>query len=144
MRGKSEMTQDWDELEALRESLREHMAEIHRLRAALAECAMQRLTDVQQEMENTHTSVDNEYTPVKPVAWRWPTHNGYAYSETHSAGEGGQPLYTAPPQRTPLTEDELVEAYCCVNDKEWAIGGMTDARIFARAIERAHGIGGEG
>ena len=47
------------------------------------------------------------------------------------------------PQRKPLTEEQLVEAYCCVNDKEWAIGGMTDARIFARAIERAHGIGGE-
>ena len=77
-------TQDWDEIEALRASLREHMAEIHRLRAAgrqalealclpcdrwnrrqteiinaslaalraaLAEDAMQRLTDVQQEME---------------------------------------------------------------------------------------------
>jgi hypothetical protein len=51
MRSESEMTQDWSELEALRESLREHMAEIHRLRAALAEGAMQRLTDVQQEME---------------------------------------------------------------------------------------------
>lgn len=44
-------TQDWDELEALRESLREHMVKIHRLRAALAEDAMQRLTDVQQEMD---------------------------------------------------------------------------------------------
>jgi hypothetical protein len=43
----------------------------------------------------------------------------------------------------PLTDEQLVEAYCCVNDKEWAIGGMTDARIFARAIERAHGIGGK-
>ena len=53
------------------------------------------------------------------------------------------PLYTSPPQRKPLTDEQLVEAYCCVNDKEWAIGGMTDARIFARAIERAHGIGGE-
>jgi hypothetical protein len=45
--------------------------------------------------------------------------------------------------RQPLTDEQLVEAYCCVNDKEWAIGGMTDARIFARAIERAHGIGGK-
>jgi len=44
-------------------------------------------------------------------------------------------------KRKPLTDEQLVEAYCCVNDKEWAIGGMTDARIFARAIERAHGIG---
>lgn len=76
-------TQDWDEIKALRASLREHMAEIHRLRAvcrqaleplekearsfedwlnmmkaartslraALAEDATQRLTDVHQEME---------------------------------------------------------------------------------------------
>ncbi len=41
--------QDWSETEALRESLREHMAEIHRLKSELA---MQRLTDVQQEMEH--------------------------------------------------------------------------------------------
>jgi hypothetical protein len=34
---KAEPVQDWDELEALRESLREHMAEIHRLRAELAD-----------------------------------------------------------------------------------------------------------
>jgi hypothetical protein len=51
-------TQDWSEVEALRESLREHMSEIHRLRAALVEVAMQRLTDVQQEMEQ------------EPVAWK--------------------------------------------------------------------------
>lgn len=37
------------------------------LRAALAEGAMQRLTDVHQEIEKTHTSVDTEYTPVKPL-----------------------------------------------------------------------------
>ena len=33
----AEQPQDWDEIEALRESLREHMSEIHRLRAALAD-----------------------------------------------------------------------------------------------------------
>ena len=36
----------------------------------------------------------------EPVAWRWETHNGYAYSEQHYEGEDGQPLYTTPPQRT--------------------------------------------
>ncbi|MFM2134468.1 MAG: hypothetical protein RLZZ452_1369 [Pseudomonadota bacterium] len=46
--GLTDAQQDWSEVEALRESLREHMAEIHRLRSELA---MQRLTDVQQEME---------------------------------------------------------------------------------------------
>lgn len=32
LRAAIEQTHDWDEVEALRESLREHMAEIHRLR----------------------------------------------------------------------------------------------------------------
>ena len=60
-------TQDWSELEALRESLREHIAEIHRLRAALAEGAMQRLTDVQQEMERkplTDEEIDRVWRSV--------------------------------------------------------------------------------
>ena len=109
------------------------------LRAALAETAMQRLTDEQQEIENdsfdkqpasgihlgvsdgadrdveamtdvqqeiekTHTSVDNEYTPVKPLTdeeiWRI---------------DDDTPFHEGP---------------------EWLVR-------FTRAIERAHGIGGE-
>ena len=35
LRAAIEQTHDWDEVEALRESLREHMAEIHRLQSAL-------------------------------------------------------------------------------------------------------------
>jgi hypothetical protein len=41
-----------------------------------------------------------ELESQEPVAWRWETHNGYAYSEQHYEGENGQPLYTHPPQRT--------------------------------------------
>jgi hypothetical protein len=41
-----------------------------------------------------------ELESQEPVAWRWKTHNGYAYSEQHYEGEDGQPLYTHPPQRT--------------------------------------------
>lgn len=36
-----------------------------------------------------------------------------------------------------LSRDELVAAYKTVSDKEWAIGGMEDATVFARAIEQA-------
>ena len=36
-----------------------------------------------------------------------------------------------------LTETDMRNAYRKVSDKEWAIGGMEDARVFARAIEAA-------
>ena len=35
-----------------------------------------------------------EMESQNPVAWRWETHNGYAYSEQHYEGEDGQPLFT--------------------------------------------------
>ena len=227
--------QDWSELEALRESLREHMAEIHRLRAAgrqaldafdsmygrkperveevittlratLSWDAMQRLTDEQKMIErgtkawadvpnatafvedlrgNEHVTdrhekegdnlsppLDHVPDATKMMAMRmpkegdrviciedesvgtvqWTSAAGGPYIKFEDGSRGQWSLREfgvlfryadAPPQRKPLTEEQLVEAYCCVNDKEWAIGGMTDARIFARAIERAHGIGGE-
>lgn len=51
------------------------------------------------------------------------------------------PLYTAPPQRKPLTEEEIQAAWDSV-DMRHPRGNET--RIaFARAIERAHGIGGD-
>ena len=54
-----------------------------------------------------------------------------------TAGEGRKPLYTAPPQRewVGLTGPEVDEAYRSVSDKEWAIGGLADARVFLCAIE---------
>jgi hypothetical protein len=44
-------------------------------------------------------AITNEGTKsdVEPVAWRWKTHNGYAYSENHYEGECGEPLYAHPP-----------------------------------------------
>ena len=49
----------------------------------------------------------------------------------------GQLLYTAPPQRKPLTEEEIYEMY-------FDNFSMGELKAFARAIERAHGIGGQG
>ena len=48
-----------------------------------------------------------------------------------------EPFYTAPPKRewVGLTGPEVVEAYRSVSEKEWAIGGLDDARVFFRAIE---------
>jgi hypothetical protein len=55
------------------------------------------------------------------VAWRWETHNGYAYSEQHYEGEDGQPLYTTPPQRqwVGLTDEE--------RNYIWDVVGNSDA-----------------
>lgn len=51
------------------------------------------------------------------------------------------PLYTHPPQRKPLTDQEVKVLWADVYEPEphiWVI-----AERFARAMERAHGIGGE-
>jgi hypothetical protein len=58
--------------------------------------------------------------------------------------EHWQAILTAPPQRQPLTEGEIV---ACIDDVfAWALddGNIDDSHVirFTRAIERAHGIGG--
>lgn len=74
----------------------------------------------------------------EPVAWRWSTPRlrglTWHYTNNRTFAES-QPLYTQPPQRKPLTERELKVMWA-----EYApnIGGIFE---FARAIERAHGIG---
>lgn len=112
---------------------------IANLRAALAEDAMQRLTDVQQEMEAT----SQESRQVEPVAW-------ISYESLGRLKNGGNsrgavpvhtiqshtakiPLYTAPPKRKPLTDWEI---------EVWAQKPISRIAL-CRAIERAHGIGGE-
>ena len=89
--------------------------------------------------------------PVEPVAWRW----GYRSITTGEMDWRGyveiaadpnlrspaiimEPLYAAPPQRKPLTEEEIKQLL-------FESAGMTvtfsavDLSL-ARAIERAHGI----
>ena len=64
------------------------------------------------EREDSHNA-NERAEPVKqePVAWRWPTHNGYAYAETHFDDEGGEPLYAAPVRTKDLTDDEIYTLY---------------------------------
>jgi len=49
-------------------------------------------------------------------------------------------LYTAPPQRKPLTDDVIDEIIYSMAESDRA----NDRFSFARAIEKAHGIGGGG
>lgn len=171
------MNQDWNEVEALRESLREHMVEIHRLRAAgrqaldaleeyqekgapfmscnaavatlraaLADEAMQRLTDVQQEIEAT----SQQSQQVEPVAYMMvndahslvPSLHFKAPTDWHITWEA-IPLYTTPPKRKPLTEESLENLFLGNDSNDWWRLELKEFVNVARAIERAHDIGGE-
>ena len=80
----------------------------------------------------------------EPVAWMvytldgtaaWVTLNPADFTSEHRA----LPLYTAPPQRQLLTEEEIMQTWEGVI--KYAPGEVR-LKDFARAIERAHGIGG--
>ena len=87
-----------------------------------------------------------ESSAVEPVAWKlWdedPQGGGdwrYYDAKDFKNGinpieyfDGLVPLYTAPPQRKPLTEEEIAAAYASCKH-----GSVAE---LARAIERAHGI----
>jgi hypothetical protein len=102
---------DWDRVEALEASLREHMAEIHRLKA---------LAQPEQE----------------PVAWMQES-TGCIRSDWGFDKTGYVPLYTAPPQRKPLTEADI-KGILEFGLQTWKLSESTVE--FARAIEAAHGI----
>ena len=79
----------------------------------------------------------------KPVAWMCPEdpdrETAFSWEAGHCEICGKQriSLYTAPPQRPPLTDEEL-DALAIDKD------GLPNSHLeFARAIERAHGIGEE-
>ena len=104
--------------------------------------------DLVMQIESSNVKPEQE-----PVAWRIADERDWEYCtkpplETDiqwSAryGRKYEPLYTAPPTRKPLTEEEIMSiAEDVANEK--LIGPVPEYRVrFARAIERAHGIGGE-
>jgi hypothetical protein len=135
------------------------------LRAALAEDAMQRLTDVQQMIErgtkawadvpdatgwveemrgNVPAPTSQESRQVEPVAWLIESYDIYAKrtlqrlvfdNPKNMQGVKITAYYTAPPQRKPLSEEQI----------EFRFGKKpTRYMLFLiRSTERAHGIGGE-
>lgn len=91
----------------------------------------------------------------EPLVWMWnlrsdPIHKGYY--EKHPASYGidvssqkyiWTPLYTAPPKRKPLTDEEIMQIGRELGVK-CVLGGNPSIDFdYARAIERAHGIRGK-
>lgn len=80
-----------------------------------------------------------------PIAWMVYTLDGKSAFVTDNPADFTQahqalPLYTTPPQREPLTEKQIESAVCAAYVEK----ALTRYDIaIARAIERAHGIGGE-
>ena len=77
--------------------------------------------------------VTEQAEPVEPVAWYYErdTDKGLSFAPDRDPYKCWQPLHTAPPQRKPLTEEEIFSIF--------RTSGSPVA--FARAIERAHKIG---
>ena len=72
----------------------------------------------------------------EPVAWMCAdedmTRKGYSRFSRNCEGEWNIPVYTTPPARKPLTDEQI-------NELELPPDGCT-MRELVRAIERAHGI----
>jgi len=77
--------------------------------------------------------------PVEPVAYRFqsPATEEWLLGLEPPVGSRWEvePLYTAPPQRKPLTEEEIDEL------SRTRVKGDRSVNWLCRAIERAHGIG---
>ena len=103
------------------------------------------LPEIEDAITALKAALAEPVEPVEPVAWtltktltkRETTTNGYLWF-SDPVNSSWTPLYAHPPQRKPLTEEEIQAAWDSV-DMRHPRGNET--RIaFARAIERAHGI----
>jgi hypothetical protein len=79
-----------------------------------------------------------EHTEQEPVAWKVidGTHGGYMFSRIKPTEHTYKyneviPLYTSPPRRKPLSDEEV-----------YSIGNKYAFHAAVREIERIHGIGG--
>lgn len=145
---------DWDRVKALEASLREHMAEIQRLKAQpeqdlqlvanfLNEYGLEVLdviASLKAQPESEPESVLHKWAALfEDPNNDWQA--GYEHARRWVLEVGLQSIAT-PPQRKPLTEEEIEVIRVKEEFDQWGIreGAF---KYCARAIERAHGIGGE-
>ena len=85
----------------------------------------------------------------EPVAWMYESVCGNDFATRHKPPDYGKnirPLYTTPPQRKPLTDEQLkpliqkAMMYYGHNPEHWTVTAGAGFCILARAIEAAHGI----
>jgi hypothetical protein len=79
----------------------------------------------------------------EPVAWLRHRDSCLALNDAGLFGDGWSPLYTAPPQRKPMRDAEIVYLWEWAATAEAERTASTQQHAFARAIEKAHGIGGD-
>ena len=118
------------------------MSKLRKAAAAALEAYSLRDYDFGKYMEALRAALVQQEEPVQePVAWIQPDHLQKARIapflcrvEPTQRFADFVPLYLVPTQRKPLTEEEIYKIY----NEFWR---STEAVDFARAIERAHGIG---
>ena len=99
------------------------------------------------ENEKLRAALAEQPAEQEPVAWIDITDEGQIVSSPRMYSDGSReerPLYAAPqPKREPLTDEDIDQ----VTDTQWASNNHRPIyaahRAYARAIERAHGIGGQ-
>lgn len=125
--------------------------------AALTELWMGGMRDVPDGVVRAAIEAALKEQPApEPVAWAYQTATGFRTihwldrcdlrqlendqkaAQEYPSGHRVWPLYAHPPQRKPLTEEEIAKITI-----ELAASHQHSDVQFARAIEQAHGIGGE-
>ena len=100
--------------------------------------------------DNLRAALAQQAEPVQePVAWRHKGAGHFTVTPLVSKFPEWEPLYTAPPQRKPLTEEEILKAigweraemYMKLTPNFPVAEAKKETLKNARAIERAHGIG---
>ena len=96
--------------------------------------------------ENDYTALAEQPAPVQqePVAWLDEYGNTFplAAKQYSVVGKHWKPLYTTPPQRKPLTDEQIlhfVDTHVGAPSMAYPLDN-SDWMNFARAIEAAHGI----
>ena len=110
-------------------SVDEWIATEKAIKEALANEALEKMAENAREL-------GLDYEPAQePVAWAKFSAKGNIIDLLSEPDDDYTPLYTTPPQRKPLTDEEIWEV----------LGGIDCTRpmLIARAIEAAHGIKGE-
>ena len=149
----------WPE-SALEQAKRNTTEALAALRAALAEPVQEPVQEPQGCDHCNHPlyaavkcrvcgRVTEPVEPVEPVAWMVYTEGGTSAYVTDNPNDlvgayRALALYTSPPQRKPLSEDEkraLADKFLSCQPQSYEVSGVFD---LISAVERAHGIGGEG
>ena len=108
-----------------------------------------RLRRIHQRLEALEAALAQQDEPVQePVAWIQPDHLQKARIapflcrvEPTQRCADFVPLYTAPPQRKPLTKEEIMRAFYAAEKTPMSIRHGLSVVEAARIVEKAHGIG---